>query len=164
VLTSLSRLRRPAAVAATIATAALGLILASSAPAGAGGAATAKPRAGLAPAVPGIDPGFIYHQLARMATRFQQRESGYLAGASGHAGFARYWAAEMIRLLGPFGASARSYPFTIGGWIGRPSTAPALNVEVTVPGVTDPAQVVIVGCHYDGEAISTQSAYDDGSG
>jgi len=38
------------------------------------------------------------------------------------------------------------------------------NVEVSVPGVTHPDQVVVIGCHYDGEASSTQSANDDGSG
>ena len=117
-----------------------------------------------APALPGIDPDFVYDQLAYMATHFQHREAGYAAGASGHTGFARYWTAEMLRLLGQFGASARSYPFRVSGWAGRPATAPAVNVEVTVPGVTQPAQVVVIGCHYDGEASSTQSAFDDASG
>jgi hypothetical protein len=116
------------------------------------------------PALPGIDPDFVYDQLAYMVTHFQHREAGYAAGASGHTGFARYWTAEMLRLLGQFGASARSYPFRVPGWVGRPSTAPAVNVEVTVPGVTQPAQVVVIGCHYDGEASSTQSAFDDASG
>lgn len=127
------------------------------------GTATAVPRAGSTPP-PGIDPEFIYSQLAYMATHFQRREAGYRAGASGHRGFARYWTSEMLKLLGPFGATARNFPFKIRGWIGRPATAPAVNVEVTVPGVTHPAKVVVIGCHYDGEAISTQSAYDDASG
>jgi len=117
-----------------------------------------------APALPGIDPDFVYAQLAYMATHFRRREAGYAAGAAGHAGFARYWTAEMLRLLGQFGASARSYPFRVPGWAGRPATAPAVNVEVTVPGVTQPAEVVVIGCHYDGEASSTQSAFDDASG
>jgi Peptidase family M28/PKD domain len=117
-----------------------------------------------APAAPAVDPGFVYDQLAYMVTRFQHREAGYRAGSSGHAGFARYWTAQMLGLLGQFGATARGYPFQIPGWSGRPATAPAVNVEVTVPGVTDPAQVVVIGCHYDGEADSTQSAFDDGSG
>src|SRR5262249_37730186 len=43
-------------------------------------------------------------------------------------------------------------------------TAPAADAEVTVPGLSSPAQEVIIGCHYDGEADSTQSAYDDASG
>jgi hypothetical protein len=54
--------------------------------------------------------------------------------------------------------------FSIQGWQGRPATVPAFNVEVTIPGVSDPGQVVVIGCHYDGEASSTQSANDDGSG
>jgi hypothetical protein len=33
-----------------------------------------------------------------------------------------------------------------------------------VPGLTRPAEQVVIGCHYDGEADSTESAYDDGSG
>lgn len=113
---------------------------------------------------PAIDPNFIYDQLAHMAMHFQHREAGYAAGASGHADFARYWTAEMLRLLGRYGAAARRYPFQVPGWAGRPATAPAVNVEITVPGVTQPAQVVVIGCHYDGEASSTQSAYDDASG
>ena len=99
-----------------------------------------------------------------MATHFQHREAGYGAGGQGHAGFARYWTSEMLKLLSQFGASVRRYPFKVNGWFGRPATAPAVNVEITVPGVTDPAQVVVIGCHYDGEASSTQSAYDDASG
>jgi hypothetical protein len=116
------------------------------------------------PPVPAIDPQFIYHQLAYMVTHFKHREAGYLSGATGHVGFARYWTSEMLNLLGPFGATARRYPFKVAGWLGRPATAPAVNVEITVPGVTDPAKVVVIGCHYDGEASSTQSANDDASG
>ena len=49
--------------------------------------------------------------------------------------------------------------------MGGPSRAEArLNVEVTVSGVSHPEQMVVVGCHYDGEAVSTQSANDDASG
>lgn len=160
-------LMRP--VAAAVAAGVLGLTLPATGVAGATGAtgatgAAAAPRAGVTLRVPGIDPQFIYHQLAFIATRFQRREAGYLAGAAGHAGFARYWTSEMLTLLRPFGATARRYPFRIAGWIGRPATARAVNVEVTVPGVTHPNQVVVIGCHYDGEAISTQSANDDASG
>src|SRR5258708_5444965 len=125
---------------------------------------SSKPRQSPAQAGPVIDPNFIYGQLAFMATRFQQREAGYRADASGHAGFADYWTTEMLRLLSPFGATARRYPFRVPGWAGRPATAPAVNVEITVPGVRQPAQVVVIGCHYDGEASSTQSAFDDASG
>src|SRR5258708_11027777 len=115
-------------------------------------------------ATPAIDPNFIYDQLAYMATHFQHREAGYRADASGHAGFARYWTTEMLHLLSQFGATAQRYPFKVPGWAGRPATAPAVNVEITVPGLTQPAQVVVIGCHYDGEASSTQSAFDDASG
>ena len=129
-------------------------------------AASATPAPGVAAShtAPAVDPGFVYDQLAYMVTHFQHREAGYRAGASGHAGFARYWTTQMLALLGPFGATARSYPFQVPGWTGRPATAPAVNVEITVPGVTEPAKVVVIGCHYDGEADSTQSAFDDGSG
>ncbi len=123
-----------------------------------------NPRHSKALATPAIDPNFIYDQLAYTATHFQHREAGYRADASGHAGFARYWTTEMLHLLSQFGATAQRYPFKVPGWAGRPATAPAVNVEITVPGLTQPAQVVVIGCHYDGEASSTQSAFDDASG
>jgi hypothetical protein len=151
------RLAAAAAVTAVLAPAALTAV--GSAPAGAEGTP-----ARVALPVPGIDPGFIYGQLAYMATHFQRREAGYVTGAAGHDGFARYWASEMVKLLGPLGATARRYQFRIRGWLGRPASAPAVNVEVTVPGSSGTAQAVVIGCHYDGEAISTQSAYDDASG
>jgi hypothetical protein len=128
---------------------------------GPGHAVTARPPSG---PTPGIDPAYIYSQLDYLATRFQHREAGYRAGSAGHSGFARYWTRHMLRLLGPFGARAHSYQFPVRGWVGRPATAPATDVEVTVPGLTNSSQVVVIGCHYDGEADSTQSAYDDGSG
>ena len=37
-------------------------------------------------------------------------------------------------------------------------------MEVSVPGITHPEQEVVLGCHYDGKADSTQSAFDDTSG
>lgn len=128
---------------------------------GLGHAVAAQPLGG---ATPGIDPAYIYSQLDYLATRFQHREAGYRAGSAGQSGFARYWEQQMLRLLGPFGAQARSYRFPVTGWVGRPATAPAADVEVTVPGLASPSQVVVIGCHYDGEADSTQSAYDDASG
>src|SRR5262249_43054682 len=48
--------------------------------------------------------------------------------------------------------------------LNRPAPVPGFNEEVTVPGVSHPEQTVVIGCHYDGEALSTQSAYDDASG
>src|SRR5260370_35492832 len=99
-----------------------------------------------------------------MAARFRQREAGSRPDASGHAGFADYWTTGMLRLLSPFGATARRYPFRVPGWAGRPATAPAVNVEIPVPGVRQPAQVVVIGCHYDGEARSPQSASDAAAG
>ncbi|MDR2986115.1 MAG: hypothetical protein LBV34_14865, partial [Nocardiopsaceae bacterium] len=107
---------------------------------------------------PGIDPAYIYSELDHMVTHFQHREAGYRAGATGHTGFARYWSRQMLSLLGPFGASARTFKFPVRGWLGRPSTAPAADVEVTVPGLTRAAEEVVIGCHYDGEADSTESA------
>ena len=64
----------------------------------------------------------------------------------------------MLRNLDGFGAQARQDTFAIPGWRGRPAVKPAVNVEVSVPGLTHPEQAVIIGCHYDGEAQSTESA------
>ena len=127
---------------------------------------TTTPKAqGSALALPGIDPHFIYQQLFYMVTHFQQRESGYSTEpGNGHDGFAKYWSQEMVSLLGDYGARARNDTFPIQGWRGRPTTTPAVNVEVTVPGILHPEQVVVIGCHYDGMAFSSQSANDDGSG
>lgn len=117
---------------------------------------------------PTVDPNYIYDQLYYMATSFQHREAGYdnnlPVKVNGHDEFANYWAQEMTRNLADFGPQAVRDPFHVDGWSGRPATVPAFNVEVSVPGVTHPEQVVVIGCHYDGEAISTQSANDDASG
>src|SRR5262249_32715721 len=118
--------------------------------------------------VPAVDPTYIYDQLATIATRFQRREAGYdqdlPVGVNGHDEFADYWTREITHDLEGFGPQARRYPFATVGWRNRPPVVPAFNVEVTVPGLTHPEQVVIIGCHYDGMAFSTQSAYDDASG
>jgi Peptidase family M28/PKD domain len=117
---------------------------------------------------PQVDPEYIYQQLFQLVTQHQSRESGYAVNpfgvASGHDGFANDWAAEMLRDLQGFGAVETRGSFTTTGWRGRPPTRLSVNVEVSVPGLTYPEQMVIVGCHYDGEASSTQSAYDDASG
>lgn len=117
---------------------------------------------------PEVDPNFIYTQLATMVTRFLKREAGYdnnlPPDVNGHDEFANYWTQEMLSLLGNYGAQARRDPFPIQGWQGRPTTVPAFNVEITVPGIVHPEQIVVIGCHYDGMAFSTQSANDDGSG
>jgi len=103
-----------------------------------------------------------------MATSFQHREAGYDKNVpvkyNGHDEFANYWAQEMTRNLAGFGPQVLHDSFPVTGWQGRPATVPAFNVEVSVPGVTHPEQAVVIGCHYDGEAISTQSANDDASG
>lgn len=117
---------------------------------------------------PEVDPNFIYTQLSTMVTRFLKREAGYdnnlPPNVNGHDEFANYWTQEMLSLLGNFGAQARRDSFPIQGWQGRPTTVPAFNVEITVPGIVHPEQIVVIGCHYDGMAFSTQSANDDGSG
>src|SRR6266566_4695701 len=117
---------------------------------------------------PTVDPNYIYSQLFYMVTNFQHREAGYddnlPVNANGHDEFANYWSQELMRDVAGFGAQMRRDAFNVAGWQERPATVPAFNVEVTVPGVTHPEQVVVIGCHYDGEAISTQSANDDGSG
>ena len=83
---------------------------------------------------------YIYSQFDHLVTHFQHREAGYRAGAAGHTGFARYWSSQMLRLLGPFGARAQTFRFPVRGWLGRPATAPAADVEITVPGLTQPAE------------------------
>jgi PKD repeat protein len=117
---------------------------------------------------PAIDPNYIYNQLFYMVTNFQHREAGYdnnlPVNVNGHDEFANYWSQELMKNVAGFGARVRRDTFNVAGWQQRPATVPAFNVEVTVPGVTHPEQVVVIGCHYDGEAISTQSANDDGSG
>ncbi len=117
---------------------------------------------------PTVSPDYIYDQLSYMATHFQHREAGYdtnsSVSANGHDEFAAYWAQEMQHNLQGFGVQMRHDSFTVKGWQGRPTTTPAFNVEATVPGGTHPEQIVVIGCHYDGEAVSTQSANDDASG
>ncbi len=111
---------------------------------------------------PTVNPDYIYDQLFYMVTHFQHREAGY--GNSGHDAFASYWSQEMLHNLQGFGTQSRQDTFTVSGWHDRPATTHAFNVEVTVPGGVHPEQVVVIGCHYDGEAFSTQSANDDASG
>jgi hypothetical protein len=117
---------------------------------------------------PTVDPNYIYDQLFYMATSFQHREAGYdnnlPVTVNGHDEFAAYWSQEMQKDLVGFGLQVLQDNFKVDGWQGRPATVPAFNVEVSVPGVSHPEQVVVIGCHYDGEAISTQSANDDASG
>jgi hypothetical protein len=117
---------------------------------------------------PAIDPDYIYDQLARMTSRFQHREAGYDTGLppeqNGHDEYADYWLTEMTGLLAGFGPTSHLDPFPVAGWVNRPAPRPAVNVEVTVPGIAHPEQTAVVGCHYDGEAVSTQSANDDASG
>lgn len=117
---------------------------------------------------PTVDPNYIYDQLYYMVTHYQHREAGYdknlSVNVNGHDEFANYWTQEITKDLQGFGPQTTIDKFPVQGWIGRPATVPAFNVEVTVPGAVHPEQVVVIGCHYDGEAISTQSANDDASG
>jgi len=120
------------------------------------------------PPIPAVDADYLYDQFATLATRFAHREAGFDTGLppneNGHDEFAAYWTQEMLRNLDGLGAYARQQPFAIPGWRGRPAQRPAVNVEVSVPGLTHPEQAVVIGCHYDGEAQSTESAFDDTSG
>jgi hypothetical protein len=128
---------------------------------------TPSPRPPLAD-FPTVDPSYIYDQLFYLVSQFPHREAGYdnnlPATQNGHDEFAAYWAQEMARDLQGFAPQARRDAFPVAGWVGRPAVVPAFNEEVSVPGVTHPDQVVVIGCHYDAEAISTQSANDDASG
>jgi hypothetical protein len=112
---------------------------------------------------PVVDPNSIYNQLAYTTTNFQERQAGYVANA-GHDQFAAYWSQEMLKNLQGFGPQVRQDQFPIHGWRDSLATLPAFNMEVSVPGLTHPEQEVILGCHYDGKADSTQSANDDTSG
>lgn len=129
-------------------------------------ATTARPSDAVA--FPTVDPSYIYDQLAYMVTHFQHREAGYdnnlPVSVNGHDEFAAYWQTEMLNDLQGFGATAQRDAFPVDGWQGRPATVKAFNVEVTVPGQTHADQAVVIGCHYDAEGSSTQSANDDGSG
>ena len=109
------------------------------------------------------DPVYIYNQFAYVTSHFQRREAGYVANG-GHDQFAAYWTQEMVSNLAGFGPQVRRDTFPIQGWRGRPATLPAFNMEVTVPGLAHPGQEIIVACHYDGKANSTESALDDTSG
>jgi LPXTG-motif cell wall-anchored protein len=117
---------------------------------------------------PTVDPDYIYDQLFYVATHFQRREAGYdnnlPVTVNGHDEFAAYWSQELMHDLQGFGPQLRHDTFPVQGWQGRPAPVPAFNVEVSVPGALHPEQVVVIGCHYDGEAVSTQSANDDASG
>ena len=140
----------------------IGLLL----PVTASASASRTPR-GLAD-FPTVDLNYIYDQLFYVSTHFQHREAGFdnnlPVNINGHDEFAAYWAQQMLQNLQGFGPQVRHDPFAVLGWLNRPAIVPAVNVEVTVPGVTHPEQVVIIGCHYDGQAVSTQSANDDASG
>ncbi len=70
----------------------------------------------------------------------------------------------MVKNLAGFGPQVRRDPFPIHGWRERLASLPAFNMEVTVPGLVHPEQEIILGCHYDGKANSTESALDDTSG
>jgi hypothetical protein len=109
------------------------------------------------------DPLYIYNQFAYVTSHFQRREAGYTSN-QGHDQFAAYWTQEMVNNLAGFGPQVRRDAFPIHGWRERPATLPAFNMEVTVPGLAHPEQEIIVGCHYDGKANSTESALDDTSG
>jgi hypothetical protein len=111
-----------------------------------------------------VDCDYIYAQLVRIATTYSARESGQGNNKPGHDGFANAWTTEILKQLDGFGATVSKDPFAIQGYQGRPAIVPAVNVEVTVAGATHPEQIVLIGCHYDGFANSTQSAYDDASG
>jgi hypothetical protein len=117
---------------------------------------------------PTVDPNYIYDQLYYMVTHYQHREAGYdnnlPVNVNGHDEFANYWTQEITKDLQGFGPQTTIDKFPVQGWTGRPATVPAFNVEVTVPGAFHPEQVIVIGCHYDGEAVSTQSANDDASG
>src|SRR5579863_9378413 len=109
------------------------------------------------------DPLYIYSQQSYLTSHFQQRQAGYTAN-QGHDQFAAYWSQEMAKNLQGFGPQIRKDSFPSHGWRESLATLPAFNMEVSVAGITHPEQEVVLGCHYDGKANSTQSAMDDTSG
>jgi peptidase M28-like protein/PKD domain-containing protein len=116
------------------------------------------------PASLAVDCDYIYAQLVKLATANQHREAGQGSKAPGHDGFAHAWTQEILAQLVGFGPTVFQDTFPIQGYVGRPASVPAVNVEVTVAGALHPERVVVIGCHYDGFANSTESAYDDASG
>src|SRR5258708_4456056 len=112
---------------------------------------------------PVVDPLYIYTQLAYLTSNFQRREAGYMAN-QGHDRFAAYWTQEIARNLQGFGSQVTRDTFFIQGWQRRPASLPAFNMEVSIPGLLHPEQEVVIGCHYDGEVNSSESAFDDTSG
>lgn len=112
---------------------------------------------------PVVDPLYIYNQLAYLTTTFQRREAGYVTG-QGHDRFATYWTQTMAQNLQGFHPQIKEDYFFIQGWQRRPATLPGFNMEVSIPGLSHPEQEIVVGCHYDGKANSSESAFDDTSG
>ncbi|HEU5380944.1 MAG TPA: M28 family peptidase [Ktedonobacteraceae bacterium] len=112
---------------------------------------------------PVVDPVYIYSQLAYLTSHFQRREAGYVAG-QGHDRFADYWVRTMAQNLQGFNPQTREDYFFIQGWRERPASLPGFNMEVSIPGLLHPEQEVVIGCHYDGKADSSESAFDDTSG
>src|SRR2546428_4438895 len=88
---------------------------------------------------PTVDPNYIYNQLFYMATHFQHREAGFdnnlPMNINGHDEFANYWTQEIMHDLLGFGPQIRHDSFPVLGWLNRPATVPAFNVEVSVPGI-----------------------------
>lgn len=111
-----------------------------------------------------VDCDYLYAQLVQLASVYQHREAGQGQAKPGHDAFANAWTTEMLALLAGFGPTVIKDPFAIQGYKGRPAKVPAVNVEITLAGAAHPEQEVVIGCHYDGFANSSQSAYDDASG
>src|SRR5260370_20987262 len=81
---------------------------------------------------PVVDPNYIYDQLFYMVTHFQRREAGYdnnlPVTVNGHDEFAAYWAQEIQRNLGGFGARVSRDKFSRPGCQVGPASAPPSNL------------------------------------
>ena len=139
------------------------------------GAATA-PVAGVTPAArvassaaePVVDGAYVQAELARLVTRDQHREAGQDTGLppaiNGHDEFAADWLAALRANLAGLPLTVTRQSFPLPGFRNRPPRTPGSNLIVTLPGASRPNEWVLLVAHYDGTPVTTQSAYDDGSG
>src|SRR5918911_195860 len=102
--------------------------------------------------------------LCRAVPAHRLAEATGVGARNGHDEFAADWLAALRSdLLGlPLRVSRQT--FRLPGFRGRPPKTPGANLIVTVPGTSRPREWVLLVAHYDGTPVSTQSAFDDGSG
>jgi hypothetical protein len=117
---------------------------------------------------PVVDGAYVQAQLAYLVTRDPRREAGQDTdlprARNGHDEFAADWLAALRSNLHGLPLRVSRQTFRLPGFRGRPPKTPGVNLIVTVPGTSRPREWVLLVAHYDGTPVSTQSAFDDGSG